>query len=81
MMNNMTLSETIHSIQNLREGGKKYISLKKNVVLMFQRFPISYRVVQLHKSDILGCSCFVKSFGLCKEKQAIGILCKFWNEQ
>ena len=77
----MTLSETILSIKNLKESEKKYVSLKKNKVLMFQRFPISYRVVQLHKSDILGCSCFVKSFGLLKEKQAIGVLCKFWNEQ
>lgn len=77
----MSLSETIHSICNLRDGEKKYVPLKKNVVLMFHRFPVSYRVVQLHKSDILGCSCFVKSFGLCKEKQTISILKKFWNEQ
>lgn len=77
----MTLSETIHSIQNLREGEKKYISLKHNKVLVFQKFPLTYRVVLNHKSDILGYSFFVKSFGLCKERQAIGILNKFWNEQ
>ena len=77
----MKLSEVVVSIRNLREGEKKYVSFKKNKVLMFQRFPVTYRVVQLHKSDVLGCSCFVKSFGLLKEKQAIAILNKFWNEQ
>ena len=77
----MTLREIIVAIQNLREGEKKYFSFKKNKVLMIQKFPITYRVVQLHKSDILGFSCFVKSFGFCRKRQAIAIIKQFYLEK
>lgn len=73
-----TMEELIKKIKRLCQGQKMYVQCKKNYVLMFHKAYYSYRVVLYHKSDILGYSFFVKSFGMNGLNESIKILKQYF---
>lgn len=72
------MDEFIKKIKKLHSDSKLYVSCKKNHVLMFHKAYYSYRVVLYHKSDILGYSFFIKSFGLLGLGKAIKVLKQYY---
>lgn len=72
------MKELIKKIKGLCMGQKMYVQCKKNYVLMFDKAYYSYRVVLYHKSDILGYSFFIKSFGMNGLNESIKILKQYY---
>lgn len=72
------MEKIIGDIKKLHSNQKLYVSCKKNYVLMFHKCWYSYRVTLLHRSDILGYSCFIKSFGFLGLGKAIKVLKQYY---
>lgn len=72
------MKEIIKKIKCLRTNEKYYVTLPKNKVLMFHKLTYSYRVALYHKSDILGSSFFIKSFGMNGLNESIKILKQYF---